>query len=286
MTDLESHHLVGRSRAMHTRIDAPEVSAQHAALSWTGEMWVVRDLGSRNGTWLDGRRIAALPEPLARGAVLWFGDARIAWTLTDTSAPVPLGRRGDVVVRGDGEMLALPSEEEPLAVITHEAGRWSAECDGEPRPVAHGDTLEVGGESWRLSLPELLVRTIEARPVDSTGSGLRFAVSANQEYVEVTARDGATALPLKPRAHHEALLALARVRLDDQRQNVTESEQGWVYTSDLARELGVSRNRLYVMLHRCRRDLEGMGLCLDPIDRRATTQQMRLAVADVEITRL
>ena len=48
------------------------VSAQHARLEQHGETWRVVDLGSRNGTYVDGVRIEAAP--LTDGAQLRFGE--------------------------------------------------------------------------------------------------------------------------------------------------------------------------------------------------------------------
>ncbi|MFT5684606.1 MAG: pSer/pThr/pTyr-binding forkhead associated (FHA) protein, partial [Myxococcota bacterium] len=46
--------LIGRSRTCNLAVDDREVSGQHILLRWTGSEWEARDLGSRNGTWVDG----------------------------------------------------------------------------------------------------------------------------------------------------------------------------------------------------------------------------------------
>jgi pSer/pThr/pTyr-binding forkhead associated (FHA) protein len=52
------------------------VSARHARLSWDGTAWWVEDLGSRNGTWINRRRLPPhQPEILPPGGVLQVGDA-------------------------------------------------------------------------------------------------------------------------------------------------------------------------------------------------------------------
>src|SRR6185369_7529735 len=53
-----SPHLVGRSRLADLRMNEPTVSGEHAVLRWTGREWELHDLGSRNGTIVDGRRLA------------------------------------------------------------------------------------------------------------------------------------------------------------------------------------------------------------------------------------
>ncbi|MEO1336418.1 MAG: FHA domain-containing protein, partial [Myxococcota bacterium] len=54
---LAAQCLVGRSAACQIRLDDRYVSSEHAKLVWTGSKWQVRDLGSRNGTFVDGRRV-------------------------------------------------------------------------------------------------------------------------------------------------------------------------------------------------------------------------------------
>jgi membrane-bound lytic murein transglycosylase D len=49
--------LLGRDAACSIRIDDDGVSRQHAEIYPVGGQWRVRDLGSSNGTWLDGERI-------------------------------------------------------------------------------------------------------------------------------------------------------------------------------------------------------------------------------------
>lgn len=49
-----------------------DVSARHAEIVADGNMYVLRDCGSTNGTFLDGRRITS-DEPLADGDVIWLG---------------------------------------------------------------------------------------------------------------------------------------------------------------------------------------------------------------------
>ena len=48
---------LGRDPDCDLTIDDPSVSRHHAQLSLQGEQLVVQDLGSSNGTWLDGRAL-------------------------------------------------------------------------------------------------------------------------------------------------------------------------------------------------------------------------------------
>jgi FHA domain/Domain of unknown function (DUF1707) len=48
---------IGRSPDCDCLLGDPSVSRHHARLCRDGDLWVLRDLGSRNGTWLNGVRV-------------------------------------------------------------------------------------------------------------------------------------------------------------------------------------------------------------------------------------
>jgi two-component system response regulator FlrC len=64
--------VVGRGDGCDVVLKGDLVSRRHAGLSNEGEHWLVRDLGSRNGVWLDGR--AAKCAALRTGSVLRIGS--------------------------------------------------------------------------------------------------------------------------------------------------------------------------------------------------------------------
>ena len=66
--------IVGRASSNTLYLDPPRVSRQHAQISWDGVRAVVTDLGSTNGTFVNGRRLAPnVPEPLQPGDRVSFG---------------------------------------------------------------------------------------------------------------------------------------------------------------------------------------------------------------------
>src|SRR5881394_246695 len=93
---LLSRHVVGRSRLADLRMVEPTVSGEHAVLRWTGREWELHDLGSRNGTSADGRRLAPGERVTIKlGAVISFGQADNAWRLTDDAPPTIMASAGD-----------------------------------------------------------------------------------------------------------------------------------------------------------------------------------------------
>jgi len=85
--------LLGRHEACDLRVNDPRVSSEHASLHWVGDHWELRDLGGRNGTWIEGRRLSPGERvALARGAIVALGGPGRAWALVDDAPPVVTAR--------------------------------------------------------------------------------------------------------------------------------------------------------------------------------------------------
>ena len=63
---------IGRDEAATIHLEGSGVSRQHAELYRQGPLYVIRDLGSTNGTWLGGRRVEHAP--VSPGSVLRLGE--------------------------------------------------------------------------------------------------------------------------------------------------------------------------------------------------------------------
>jgi predicted component of type VI protein secretion system len=64
---------IGRVEGMEIVIDNVSVSRQQAELRQEGKFWTVRDLGSANGTFLNGERLGTAALPLRPGDEISFG---------------------------------------------------------------------------------------------------------------------------------------------------------------------------------------------------------------------
>jgi hypothetical protein len=71
---------IGRSRQCDVMIDDPNVSRQHAEVRPRGGAWVLADLGSTNGSVLNGRRIDH-PEVIQPGDEIEIGTSLITFEL-------------------------------------------------------------------------------------------------------------------------------------------------------------------------------------------------------------
>jgi hypothetical protein len=89
--------VVGRDPACDLVLDDEQVSRRHAAFEpLEGGQCLLRDLGSTNGTWVDGRRLAA-PLVLEGGEDVRLGQALLQLA-EPASAPLRIGRRTIAVV--------------------------------------------------------------------------------------------------------------------------------------------------------------------------------------------
>ncbi|RPI59013.1 MAG: VWA domain-containing protein [Chloroflexi bacterium] len=77
--DLKGTVNVGRGRDSQVVLDHPTVSRQHAWIKAEGEEFVVFDVGSANGTFVNGEQVEA-PRRLQNGDVVRFGDAEFVFT--------------------------------------------------------------------------------------------------------------------------------------------------------------------------------------------------------------
>lgn len=284
--------ILGRHPGCDLRIDDPRASSEHASVRWTGDSWELRDLGSRNGTYLGGRRLQAAERvALAEGLSFTLGGVDVGFTLVDGSPPVACARnaKGDVVRTAKDGLLVLPDDARPWVSIFQDImGNWVAESDEATLPVADHEVLVVGGDAWTLELPGAVSTTWESRLVLPTLETiqLRLGVSRDEEHVEVTVihEDKATTLP--PRSHHYLLVVLARARLGD--RDLQPERRGWVTREALCKMLGTDANRLNVDIYRARKQLGSLGVlgAVDLILRRPSTAEVRLGTDRVEIVSL
>ena len=53
--------VIGRDPSCRLHLPNPLVSSRHLQLHHDGSMWRATDLGSTNGTWINGQRVAEVP---------------------------------------------------------------------------------------------------------------------------------------------------------------------------------------------------------------------------------
>ncbi len=293
---LRSRHLVGRSRLAHLQLSEPRVSGEHAVFLWTGNAWELHDLGSRNGTFIDGDALKTggrtLLEP---GMSIGFGHADGGFWIVDIEPPsalavvfCPDGANAGPVLSARSGILALPSPDEPEATVYRgRDGDWLLDEDGERTPIRDGAEVTVGGQRLTLWLPEVQVPTwgVDDLTLTVDAMALHLRVSSDEEYVTAALQHGPRELDLGNRAHHYLLLTLARARLRDRQEHRSEGECGWIYQEELCRMLDMDDKHINVAVFRLREQVSACGV-LDAaaiIERRKPTRQLRVGLAQVQV---
>lgn len=285
-------NLIGRSPDCYLQLEHPSVSGRHASVRWNGEVWELQDLGSTNGTYLDGTRIEVGVRPLLKeGSTLNFGTDPTEWVLIDASSPGPMAVAlgSSRVVHEYAGLLALPSPDDPQVTIYRDCdGRWVAEEASGTRRLHNSDVIAVGGVSWRFDAGGAVVATTgsqEGIPIPSNIQ-LEFMVSLNEEQVDIVVVHAAKRMSLKPRAHHYLLLTLARQRIIDQADvRLPESSHGWIDRDQLLKMLTTTANQLAIHVYRARRQFADCGIvnAVQLIEWRATSRELRLGVPTLSV---
>ena len=78
---------IGRADFNDVVINDPSVSTTHAKLQRRDDVWVLSDLGSTNGTFVEGERLSG-EVALGPGATIKFGEVAVLFEPLDESAPI------------------------------------------------------------------------------------------------------------------------------------------------------------------------------------------------------
>lgn len=299
---LFENHVFGRDPRCATVLRTDAVSRFHARLSWSGQEWVLRDMGSRNGTYLNGRRLSeGEARPVAMGDKICFGDFQEEHVMVEDAEPRPL-----LVVRdaAGGSRLVelatlhpLPSAESPLYTLflDDENGAVLERDGGEIARLEHGATFEVDGVEYQVVLhrqpggSSWTATSVLAPEADRVH--LEIAVSPDEESAEIVLHHGARRHALAPKVHFYLLAYLARCRQSAQDPSALEARErdaddlGWVDCEVVCRQLRINREHLAQQVFRIRQELKSCepSLADKIIDRRRRGKMRIGACASIEL---
>jgi hypothetical protein len=287
---LEPENLIGRSARCIVSLTSGVASSVHASLRWTPEGWALKDLSSTNGTFLNGRRLErGRAQLVTKGDILAFGAVERGWALADQQPPVPMAIADDGECNHGSDLIAVPSGELPIVTLYRSSdGAWWAEgADRALQGIADGSEFEVAGKRWRFRCPTLIAQTELLQHVDVEEISLAFAVSRDEEHVELSARADGKTIDLGARANNYLLLTLARQRDEDRRSGFEASCQGWMHQDAIAKALGADPDSINVDVFRIRKRFgQHFRNAARIIERRPRTGQLRLGVDVFEIRHL
>lgn len=290
---------IGRAPANDVVLADDSVSWHHAQVWSEGEAAWVRDLGSRNGTFVNGARAVSAVR-LADGDQVRIGATAILrlcggprqvprWRIRhveDLSTGVRVMVRRSRFALGSAAGSDLRLDEWPALAATllvHDNGElWLVTAEGE-REIAADEVFELDGRLLRI-----VERDTEHAPTADTGAEAPlYRLVASGQGV-----DGPAVSVVEPGTQRETrftgnrgvlLYALARQWVRDREEGLGVTEIGWCRTDDLLVAVwgrgAKDSNHLNVLLHRLRGQLEQDAL--DPFFIEKRRGAMRVRVADV-----
>ncbi|MBU1358867.1 MAG: FHA domain-containing protein [Gammaproteobacteria bacterium] len=73
---------IGRAQYAQVRIDSNHVSRHHAVIQWEGSRFVLTDMGSRNGTYVNNTKVSN--QPLFNGDSIAVGDCQLRFLFSSS----------------------------------------------------------------------------------------------------------------------------------------------------------------------------------------------------------
>jgi hypothetical protein len=272
---LTACHVVGRDASSDTVIARESVSEKHALFVWAGSGWYLRDLGSRNGTYLNAHALAPRTNTeIKSGDRIAFAENDEIWQVLDTHPPCPMLASADppattLQLIDEGGVFVPPAIAEAPWTIFHAGGNWYMEgCSGERRVIDDHESVEWSGRIYHVRLPPVAAETRDAcRPLIQArleNASVSIHVSHDEESASVSLEVGNRSFSIERRVHLYLLAYLARARLSDR-----DPEGGWRDISSVVHALQLScSTQLAVQVYRCRADFAGaLSNPQDVIDR-------------------
>jgi hypothetical protein len=99
---IKSVTIIGREADSDVQVDDRQVSRRHAEISQTIEGYTLRDLGSKNGTFLNGEQIFGAPRLIRNGDEVGIAlCARLTFVEDNATAPIVLDQKQKPSIRMD-----------------------------------------------------------------------------------------------------------------------------------------------------------------------------------------
>lgn len=288
---IECGGILGRSPRVEFRRNEPVVSGQHAVIGYSSAGWSLRDLGSKNGTWVRRRRLDSGERLILRvGDSIRLGKSATSLTVTDLDPPplMAIDEQGTVLCGREG-VLALPGEERPELVLFCTKSGYMMERAGTRSSIYSGQRIECQGQMYRVELP-----TVEGADTEQlkeviclSQAWATFEISEDQKHVRITVACDEKEVVIPSRSFCALLVLLAQRRIDDEMKGISGSESGWIGRQELVEELAVTPEKLNLDLHRARRALAAFGVAETDrlIERRQEAGLLRIGFAGVEMSR-
>lgn len=265
---LQSHHSFGRlNNSVNTFLEDSFVSKVHSFIEWNDRYWLLRDVSS-NGTWLNGDKLKHNQfAQLKVGDVINFSSrSSNSFEVLDIKPPcdclIPIDHNSEVIELEYFHLLSSNKSHKTLLHYNNQTCSWWQEImdDDLNEPTTaielrNHEYVLIDGLKWQLQINRPMAETQIIRPrVTSLNElTLLFQTSLDEESTQLMIQIGDKSIDLLVRSHHYLTLCLARQRAIDAQAGIDNSEQGWLYADDLARDLGIDASHLNILIYRIRK---------------------------------
>lgn len=110
---------IGRAADNEIVVTSDRASRHHAQVSWNGEHYMLKDLGSMNGTFLNGRQVT-VPQPLRHGDIITVAGLTLMFDAADETVADAAETPNIAGIRVDVETGEVWSGEHKVAVTAKE----------------------------------------------------------------------------------------------------------------------------------------------------------------------
>jgi len=150
--------LLGRSEKCAIYIADQRASRQHAQITWDGETFILSDLGSTNGTFLDGRRITA-PERLYDGDEIAIASA--VFTFRDPDSTLRAENMPLLVV--DASSGNIWVNRKPVSLSPKEQALFDLLYRNAGKPIGKSQIAEAVWPEYRLQVFDYQIESLVKR---------------------------------------------------------------------------------------------------------------------------
>ncbi len=153
-------------------------------------------------------------------------------------------------------------------------------------------TVRIEGSVWRTcEVQKTRWPALVDRPAGRVELGsvhLHFAVSSDEEHVQLQMMVEGRTFDMGARGHNYLLLTLARRRLADAARGFAETSCGWIDQNDLAHDQMMAPPRLNIDVFRIRKQfaLQGVEDAGGIIERRPRAHQLRIGTGKITVDRI
>lgn len=152
--------IVGRDESADVLIDNPSVSRRHAEIRLDDSGWVVEDLGSSNGTYFQGQKIAG-PRSIGLGDEIGFGKFSIVFGKALGEGEVPVAKPSPMADRPAPTKQPSMPVEGTMHINPHEVKELLKDADRKKRKHFLWESGDERGTHYLSDQPAVLIGTDE-----------------------------------------------------------------------------------------------------------------------------